>query len=673
MLSANTYSGIYLGGDGTGTSGNTIAGNFIGTDPSGTLNLGNGNSGVTLGVGATGNTVGGFGVLANVIANNAMAGINDDDTTAVHNTFRHNSIVGNAQLGIDLGGDGVTLNDSHEGQAGPNDWQDFPVLSGVYSNASQTEINGTAYGTTGASVTIDFYGNAAADPSGYGQGQIYLGSTTAVAGSPFQTFLNSPLTPGEFISATETNAAGDTSEFSQDVTVTQVTTTVTVSGSPSPSTYGQAVTFKATVTGAPLPTGTVQFEVDGVNFGGFVALVNGVATSSALSTLSAGAHTVTAVYSGDTLHAATTASATQTVNPAPLTVTVNAQSAVYGSTLPNFTDTITGFVNGDTIEVVSGTATLTTSAVTGSPVGSYPINVALGTLSAANYDFPNLASNTLTITKAPLTVTANPASTTYGTAPTGLSAAITGFVNGDTASVVTGAPQLSTTANDTSPVGTYPIDVAIGSLSAANYDFPSLIAGTLTVNQAPLAIVPNNVTTGVGQSPNLTWHYTGFVGNDNAASAGITGSPVLDTNAPNGFPLGSYTISVNSAGSLSAANYAFPAADFGTGTLTVVQQAAPQLTVGVATTNPIYGQSLTFDASATGASGSPTPTGTFQFVIDGNLSGQPVALTGGSASYTPSTFLAAGHTVSVIYSGDSVYPTTTSNVDSFNVAKAALP
>ncbi len=194
----------------------------------------------------------------------------------------------------------------------------------------------------------------------------------------------------------------------------------------------------------------------------------------------------------------------------------------------------------------------------------------------------------------------------------------------------------------------------------------------VTVTPAHLAVVPDNVTTGVGQAPNLTWHYTGFVGNDTAASAGITGTPVLSTNAANGDPLGTYTIGVTSAGNLSAANYDFPTADFGTATLTVVQQAAPTLNVSLSTPNPVYGQTLTFLASASGASGSPTPTGSFQFLIDGNPSGQPVALTSGTASYTPSTFLMAGaHAVSVVYSGDGVYPSTTSNVVAFNVAKKA--
>ena len=69
---------------------------------------------------------------------------------------------------------------------------------------------------------------------------------------------------------------------------------------------GQALTFTATVTpsvsGAPTPTGTVQFEVDGSDLGTSVALVNGAATSGSV-TLTAGSHTVTAVYSGDATYA----------------------------------------------------------------------------------------------------------------------------------------------------------------------------------------------------------------------------------------------------------------------------------------------------------------------------------------------------------------------------------
>jgi len=81
--------------------------------------------------------------------------------------------------------------------------------------------------------------------------------------------------------------------------------------------------------------------------------------------------------------------------------------------------------------------------------------------------------------KAVLTVTANSISVPYGTTPV-LTATITGFVNGDTLSVVSGAPALATTATSASLPGTYPISVGQGTLSAANYSF-TFIGGTVTV------------------------------------------------------------------------------------------------------------------------------------------------------------------------------------------------
>jgi hypothetical protein len=61
-----------------------------------------------------------------------------------------------------------------------------------------------------------------------------------------------------------------------------------------------------------------------------------------------------------------------------------------------------------------------------------------------------------------------------------LSSTITGFVNGETVAVVNGAAALSTAATGASPVGTYPITAAVGTLAATNYGF-SFVAGSLTV------------------------------------------------------------------------------------------------------------------------------------------------------------------------------------------------
>ena len=89
------------------------------------------------------------------------------------------------------------------------------------------------------------------------------------------------------------------------------------------------------------------------------------------------------------------------VAPATLTVTANDASRAYESADPAFTDTITGFVNGQSASVVSGSPVLSTTAMLASPPGQYPITVGPGTLNAANYTF-TLVNGSLTVAAAPL-------------------------------------------------------------------------------------------------------------------------------------------------------------------------------------------------------------------------------------------------------------------------------
>uniref|UniRef100_UPI00157756DF MBG-2 domain-containing protein n=1 Tax=Granulicella sp. S190 TaxID=1747226 RepID=UPI00157756DF len=92
--------------------------------------------------------------------------------------------------------------------------------------------------------------------------------------------------------------------------------------------------------------------------------------------------TDTADYAGQT------ATAQITVTPAVLAVTANNATRAYGQADPTFTATIAGFVNGDTAATaVTGSASLTSADTATSPVGSYPITAAPGTLAAKNYTF----------------------------------------------------------------------------------------------------------------------------------------------------------------------------------------------------------------------------------------------------------------------------------------------
>src|SRR5208337_3391633 len=126
LISANHW-GVQL--DGAGATGNTLEGNEIGTDISGAARLGNEVDGVIVSNGASNNTIGGVDAgLGNIIAFQVMTGVLVESGTG--NSILSNSIFGNGMLGIDLV------------SPGPNNNQNYPVLTTVTSNGSVTHIQG---------------------------------------------------------------------------------------------------------------------------------------------------------------------------------------------------------------------------------------------------------------------------------------------------------------------------------------------------------------------------------------------------------------------------------------------------------------------------------------------------------------------------------------------------
>jgi hypothetical protein len=118
---------------------------------------------------------------------------------------------------------------------------------------------------------------------------------------------------------------------------------------------------------------------------------------------------------------------------------------VYGAANPAFTDTIKGYVNGDTSTVITGTASLTTTATTASAVGTYPITFSTESLTASNYSFTYI-NGTLTVTAAtpaPTIAPLTPNSATAGGAAFTLTINGTNFVSGAVAKW--GATALTTT------------------------------------------------------------------------------------------------------------------------------------------------------------------------------------------------------------------------------------
>jgi hypothetical protein len=199
VISANGGSGIDLQSGST----NLIQGNAIGTDITVTNPLGNAQDGVY--VAGSNNTIGGTVAGAgNVIRYNNLDGIVVDKETG--NAIQQNSIGLNGGLGIHL------INGGNANAAAP-------VLTAVTVADGTTVLDGTLTSTPSTTFTIELFVNVDCNPSGYGDGETYLGSVTVTTDANgfghFKYKAPSVLDSGQFLSATATDAQNNTSGFAQ--------------------------------------------------------------------------------------------------------------------------------------------------------------------------------------------------------------------------------------------------------------------------------------------------------------------------------------------------------------------------------------------------------------------------------------------------------------------------
>lgn len=215
----------------------------------------------------------------------------------------------------------------------------------------------------------------------------------------------------------------------------------------------------------------------------------------------------------------------------------NNATRIYGDSNPAFAFTVTGEVSTHPIATsVTGTPSFTTTATQSSGVGSYAINIGLGSLFSTAYEF-SFTPGLLSVTRAPLMITANNLSRHLNHPNPTLTASYAGLVNGDTSAVVSGL-QLSTTANLNSPSGTYPITVSGG--TAANYTI-EFVNGRLTIGDlAPLTITANSASRLYGAAnPVFSATFNGLVsGHDSSVVNGLQ----FSTTATQSSGVGSYAI-----------------------------------------------------------------------------------------------------------------------------------
>jgi hypothetical protein len=208
ILSGNGFFGVNLGGD-----GNQVEGNFIGTDSTGANALGNGLGGVQ--INASSNTIGGTDASAgNTIAFNSGPGV--DVFGGTGNGVLGNAIFANTALGILL-------------SPGANQMQMAPDLTEATAAGGSTTVGGTLQSAPNTTFRVEVFINVTPDPSGFGQGQTFLGFTSATTdasgNASFTATFQTPVSLGSLLSATATDPGNNTSEFSGDININGLTIT----------------------------------------------------------------------------------------------------------------------------------------------------------------------------------------------------------------------------------------------------------------------------------------------------------------------------------------------------------------------------------------------------------------------------------------------------------------
>ena len=430
-------------------------------------------------------------------------------------------------------------------------------------------------------------------------------------------------------------------------TVAQVATTTTLASSANPSTAGQAVTLTASVAGSS-PSGYVTFK-DGTTTLGTGTLTAGTATLSYTFT-AIGAHSLTAVYSGDTSNATSTSAAVaQTVSGATTstTLTSNHNPASVGQAV-TLTAAVTGASPTGAVTFMDGTTTLGTGTISAgtatfsytfttpgahSLTASYPgdANNAAST-SAALAQTVNLATSTTTLTSSlnpsvigqPVTLTA----TVTGATPTGTVTFMDGATTLGTGTISAGTATFSytfATPGAHSLTASYPGDAgntASTSTAVAQTVNKATSATTLTSSLSPST---------VGQPITLTATVAG-----SAPTGTVTfmdGTTTLGTGTISaGTATLSYTFTTSGSRTLSA-SYAGDANNTASTSLGIPQTvngANSTLTLTSSPASPVVGQPVTFSVVAHGYN----PTGTITFYDGGTVLGYAALDATGAAGFT---------------------------------------
>jgi sugar lactone lactonase YvrE len=307
-----------------------------------------------------------------------------------------------------------------------------------------------------------------------------------------------------------------------------------VSGSGQTAAYGSAfanplVVLVKDTNGNPIPGAVVSFAGTGLSFSSATATTGSNGEASV---------TATATASGSLIASASTSGVTGTANlsfsatEVALTVTATNASVAFNQPIPALTFTVAGFVNGDTSSALSGSPAESTTATQGSPVGTYPITITQGTLSAANYTF-SFVNGTLTITS--LGTAATP---TFSPAAGAYTSAQSVSINDTTTSAIVyyttdGTAPTTSSTQYSAPISVGTSETVEAIAVAPGYANSAVGTAAYTINipkpSFTLASSPTSVTINSGQSTTITLSVTPENGFNQAVSFTCSGLPSGDT------------------------------------------------------------------------------------------------------------------------------------------------
>ena len=480
LVSGNLIDGILIDGIGN----DVVYGNLIGTNAAGTAGIANSGPGIWINGGSNSRIGGTAAGQGNTIAYNADDGIQIAPATSTGNAILGNSIFANTGLGIDLNNNGVTANDAGDGDTGANNLQNFPVLtSAVMTSSTQVTIVGTINSTANSQFRIEFFSNTAQDPTGQGEGQIYLGfvnvTTNGGGNFNFNTTLTATVSASSFISATATRSNAtfttftDTSEFALNAVATNTAPVLDATRNP-------ALTAINEDAGAPVgAVGTlVSSLVDFAVPAGQVDNVTDWNSGALLGIAITGANATNGTWFYSTNNGSNWNALGAVANNNALLLAADASTRLYFQPNANF--------NGAIANAITFRAWDQTSGSNGTKVST----------------------------------AVNGGTTAFSTAT-------------DTASLVVNAVNDAPTATNLSAAETYTEDTVLNLINIVASDVDSAnVTATLTLSD----VAAGSLSTGTLRGRDLdirggVWTASGAIANVNTLLAGVTFTPALDYNS----------------------------------------------------------------------------------------------------------------------------------------------